>query len=132
MNVFTRIAEERIREDMDKGGFDDLPGRGRPLPRDDDALVPEELRMAYKVLKNAGYVPPEVADRKELVSIVEMLDGAGCRDEQERVRQIRKLAVLVARIGAQRGRSVILEEHDEYYRKAVRRVCLEQRKRNGG
>lgn len=54
------LAEKKIREAMACGEFDDLPGAGRPLELDDDRLVPEELRVAHRILKNAGIAPPEV------------------------------------------------------------------------
>ena len=54
------IAERRIAEAIANGDLDDLPGAGRPLELDDDPLVPEELRMAHRILKNAGYAPAEV------------------------------------------------------------------------
>ena len=50
-----RLAEERIKQAQDEGAFDALPGRGRPLALDDDAHVPEDLRMAWRVLKNADF-----------------------------------------------------------------------------
>ena len=55
------LAERRIAEAVANGELDDLPGAGQPLELDDDALIPEELRLAYRILKNAGYVPPEAA-----------------------------------------------------------------------
>lgn len=58
--MFDLIAERKIAEAIARGELDDLPGAGRPLDLTDDALIPEELRMAYRILKNAGYVPPEV------------------------------------------------------------------------
>ena len=54
------MAERKIAEAVANGELDNLPGAGKPLELDDDALVPEELRMAYRVLKNAGYAPAEV------------------------------------------------------------------------
>ena len=54
------IAEQRIAEAIENGDFDNLPGAGKPLELDDDSLVPEELRLAYRILKNAGFVPPEI------------------------------------------------------------------------
>ena len=54
------IAEQKIAEAIANGDFDDLPGSGKPLALDDDSLVPEELRLAYRILKNAGFIPPEV------------------------------------------------------------------------
>lgn len=58
--MFDLIAERKIAEAMERGDFDDLPGAGRPLDLSDDALIPEDLRMAYRILKNAGLVPPAV------------------------------------------------------------------------
>ena len=55
----------RIAEAMAEGAFDDLPGAGKPLALDDDTLVPEDLRVAYRILKNAGFLPPEVESRRE-------------------------------------------------------------------
>ena len=54
------IAERRIGEAVANGELDNLPGAGKPLALDDDALVPEEWRMAHRILKNAGYAPEEV------------------------------------------------------------------------
>ena len=54
------IAERRIAEAAANGELDNLPGAGKPLELDDDALVPEDLRMAHRILKNAGYAPEEV------------------------------------------------------------------------
>jgi hypothetical protein len=60
MFAFELIAERKIEQALARGELDDLPGEGRPLDLDDDALVPEDLRMAYRILKNAGYAPQEV------------------------------------------------------------------------
>ena len=63
------IAEQRIAEAVAKGELDGLPGEGRPLDLDDDAHVPQELRLAWRVLKNAGYVPPEVQTLNEIAQL---------------------------------------------------------------
>jgi hypothetical protein len=61
MFAFELIAERKIEEALARGEFDGLPGEGRPLDLDDDdALVPEDLRMAYRILKNAGFAPQGV------------------------------------------------------------------------
>lgn len=57
------LAERKLSEAVSRGELDDLPGAGRPLELDDDTLVPEDLRLAYRILKNAGFVPPEVEAR---------------------------------------------------------------------
>ena len=86
MDAISIIAEQRIREACERGDFDSLPGAGKPLELEDDSHIPEDLRMAYKLLKNAGYVPEEVLDRKEAQSIVDALEK--CGDEQEKIRQM--------------------------------------------
>jgi hypothetical protein len=65
------IAERVIQEAIARGELDDLPGTGRPLELDDDALVPEELRLAYRILKNAGYVPEEVRTAAKKLSLLD-------------------------------------------------------------
>ena len=62
---FEKIVEERIRNAQKMGEFDDLPGSGKPLVFEQDNLVPEELRLAYKILKNAGFLPLEIELKKE-------------------------------------------------------------------
>jgi hypothetical protein len=49
------LAEKKIAEAAERGELDGLPGAGRPLDLEDDALVPEEMRMARRILKNSGF-----------------------------------------------------------------------------
>jgi hypothetical protein len=119
VDAITWIAEQRIQEAAAQGAFDDLPGRGKPLILEDDAHVPPELRMAYKVLRNAGYVPDEVAERKEAESLLELL--AHCPDEREKLRQMRRLDVLLARIEQRRGHAVSLPGN-AYHAKLAERL----------
>jgi DnaJ-like protein len=67
------LAEQKIAEAIERGELDALPGAGRPLELDDDALVPEELRMAHRILKNAGYLPPELPERAKAARKLELL-----------------------------------------------------------
>ena len=86
------IAERKIAEAISRGELDDLPGQGRPLDLDDDALVPEDLRLAYRILKNAGFVPPEVQALNEIAEL-ERLAGLDSK-------AARKLALLRTKIEA--------------------------------
>ena len=88
MDIMATIAERKIREAMARGDLDNLAGAGNPLAMDEDLSgVPAEMRMAYKVLKNAGFVPPEVELRKEIVSLREML---GQLEDDEQRRSLRR------------------------------------------
>lgn len=60
MLVLELMAERKIAEAVSRGEFDGLPGAGRPLDLEDDALVPEDERMANRILRNAGFCPGEL------------------------------------------------------------------------
>jgi hypothetical protein len=99
--VFDQLVERRIAEAMAAGAFDDLPGTGRPLDLDDDRLVPEDLRVAYRILKNAGFLPPEVEARREAAGLRALLSAATGDADDEALRRARaKLALLEAAIEA--------------------------------
>jgi hypothetical protein len=101
MGFLTDLAEERIRMAMQEGAFDDLPGRGQPLDLGDDALVPEDMRLAYRVLKNAGYIPEELLLRREIADVEELLGQA--LDAEERRVASGRLALLRMRLATRRG-----------------------------
>jgi Domain of unknown function (DUF1992) len=91
------LVERRIAAAIARGEFDDLPGAGKPLPLDDDALVSEDLRIALRILKNAGFVPPELAQ----VSEVNQRLGALARQdlgEGERNASTRRLRALLIQL----------------------------------
>lgn len=70
-SVFGRIADEKIREAMKEGAFDDLPGRGAPIDLEGYFALPAELRMPFSILKSANCVPAEV----ELLRAVDKTRG---------------------------------------------------------
>ncbi|MBQ7609395.1 MAG: DUF1992 domain-containing protein [Desulfovibrionaceae bacterium] len=114
------IAEKRIAEAMDKGEFDNLPGRGKPLEIEDLSAVPEDLRMAYKILKNAGCLTPELEERKTITSTLELLEGL--TDERERLCGMQKLRLLIERSRARYKRDIRLEQDDPYYADVIARL----------
>ena len=80
MWLIDRLAEQHIREAQEKGELTDLPGEGAPLVLDDDSHVPPELRAGYRLLKNAGYLPPELGLRREALEINDLLQGLDLED----------------------------------------------------
>ncbi len=121
MDILATIAERKIREAMARGELDNLPGAGKPLAMDEDLSgVPEELRMAYKVLKNAGFVPPEVGLRKEVVSLREMLGTL--EDDEERRTLRRQLDFKLLKLNMMRKRPLDLDEFPEYRDKVIDRL----------
>ena len=85
----SRLAENRIREAMREGKFDRLPARGA-IDLEEYFKIPEDMRMAYSVLKSAGCVPEEV----ELLREVDRLEThlAAATDEPQRARLRREVA----------------------------------------
>jgi hypothetical protein len=87
---FTRIAENRIREAIAGGEFDHLSGAGQPLNLDEYFSTPEDLRMAFSLLKNANCAPVEVELFKEISRLEQAL--AECEDAVTRQELQRSLA----------------------------------------
>jgi hypothetical protein len=100
MSIFEILAEQRIADAIRRGELDNLPGAGRPLVFDDDPFVSGEQRMINRVLKNAGFTPPEVRLRKELADLREAL-ARHPEDEQRELLQ-RELNMVLLRLGALR------------------------------
>ena len=96
MHYLDHLAERRIAEAIERGELDALPGAGRPLAPEDDALVPPELRTAYRLLKNAGYVPPEVRCLREIGELERIVERSG--DAHLRSRAAKRLALLWERL----------------------------------
>jgi hypothetical protein len=104
-----KIAEQRIQEASERGELNDLPGQGEPLKLEDDSRVPEELRLAYKMLKTAGFTPPELDARKELMQVEDML--ANAPDEKTRYQAIKRLNYLTMKMGVLKPQSAALDDH---------------------
>ena len=119
MICFQKIAERRIIEAIREGAFVGLPGEGQPLKLEDDSHIPEDLRIAYKILKNAGFVPPEVAVRKEIANAEDIL--AGMEDTRAKYRQLKKLNFLIMKLNVLRRIPTSLEKTQRYEKKLVER-----------
>jgi hypothetical protein len=120
MDFFTRLAENRIKEAMEAGEFDDLRGKGQPLNLEEDSHIPPELRMAYKILKNADCLPPELTLRQEVVQLQDLV--AAMPDEAEKLKQMRRLNFLIMKLDMMRPVSPQLMEHELYTPKVLERL----------
>jgi hypothetical protein len=57
MDWVEKLAEQRIQEAEREGVFDNLTGQGKPLPPDPFFRLPEETRLAARVLTMCGCAP---------------------------------------------------------------------------
>jgi hypothetical protein len=117
---FEKIVEERIRRAFEAGEFDDLEGRGEPLALADDSAVPEELRLAFKILKNADCLPPEVELRKDIERTEDLI--AAMPDTVEKYRALKRLNFLIMKLNAMRRTSIGNEIPQRYALRAVERL----------
>jgi DnaJ homolog subfamily C member 28 len=67
------LVEQRIQDGIERGLFDNLPGAGKPLNLEEDALVPEDMRMAFRLLRSNGLAPLWVELNKEIRDDIERL-----------------------------------------------------------
>jgi len=117
MSLLDRLADAHIEAAAERGEFDDLEGAGKPLPRDDARDVPPELRAGYRLLKNAGYVPPEIEARREIRDIEDLLRTAATEGDPPRRLQ-RRLRWLETKLReSRRGRALLSDPH---YANAIR------------
>ncbi len=92
MWLLDQWVERHISDAQRKGEFENLPGSGKPLVLEDDSHIPPELRAGYRLLKNAGCLPPELEQRREAVELADLLKSV--RKEDPRHNEIsRKLAL---------------------------------------
>jgi len=117
---FEKIVEERIRKAQQLGEFDDLPGYGKPLALEDDSCVPEDLRVAYKVLKNADCLPPEIELKKEIRRTEDLLENM--QDTADKYRVVKKLNFLIMKLNTLRNSSVLFEMPQKYAEMVVERL----------
>jgi len=117
---FQKLIENRIKEAQKKGDFDNLPGSGKPISIEDDSHIPEDLRLAYKILKNANCVPPEIQLKKDIRKMEDMLENMS--DEKEKYRHIKKINFKIMQLNMMRKASPLLEDTEIYYNKVLEKT----------
>jgi hypothetical protein len=80
--AFERIVEAMIKEAMERGEFDNLPGKGKPIDLTEYFETPEEVRMANSILKAAGITPREMNLLMEIAELKQVL--AAMLDEKKK------------------------------------------------
>ena len=111
---FEKIVEDKIKNARKQGAFKNLPGSGKPLNLD-TTIVAEDLRIAYKILKNADFVPPEVDMLKEIKRTETLL--AGMEDTAEKYQTLKKLNFLILKLNTLRNTPMQFELPQRYEKK---------------
>lgn len=124
MDVFTLIAERKIQEAIREGLLDDLKGQGKPLVFEDENWVQEDLRMAYRVLKNANFIPPEIELKKEILNLMDLIRTLD--DDETRLRRLREMNYKIMKFNMLRNTPLDLEAFPEYENRIVAKLTREE------
>lgn len=127
---FESIVEERIRKAQEKGAFDNLPGAGRPLNLTQDQHIPEDLRLPFKILKNADCLPPEIEMKKEIQRTETLL--ANMPDTAQRYKIIKKLNYLIMKVNATRSGNIQFDIPQHYVSGVTDRLASKGDKKCAG
>ncbi|WP_116475496.1 DnaJ family domain-containing protein [Zobellella maritima] len=95
MWLIDKLAEQAIDKARREGQLDNLPGEGKPQQLEDDSQVPEQLRAGYRLLKNGGFLPPELEARKEYLALHELLETVEAPQKAELQRRLRQLELIL-------------------------------------
>ncbi len=117
MEFFTKIAERRILEAIENGEFENLEGQGKPIIFEDETWIPEDLRMAYRFLKNSNCIPPELEMRNEIINMSALMNTID--DDKERLKKIRELNFKLLKINLTRKKPLSFEDFPEYEGKFI-------------
>ena len=78
------------------------------------------MRLAFRILRNAGYVPEEVTLRRQISDLQSVIVDPP--DASEKLRALKRLDFLRAELAAKRGHESVSDVKSEYRRKLVRKM----------
>ena len=120
MDILAVIAEQNILEAIAQGEFDCLENAGKSIVLDDLPWVPDDIRMSYRVLRNAGCLPPELELRNEIISLRCLLRTID--DDLDRTKKLRELNFKLMKLSELRGKPFLFEDFPEYEEKLRQRL----------
>ena len=129
MLLADRLVEEKIKIAVRQGAFDDLPGQGKPLLPEDNSAIPAELRAGYRILKNAGFLPPELELGNEIRELEHLLNKVEIDGEQQAIRS--RLSLLRARLEARGHQPNLLLRENEYRCRVIEKIAHHQNRKSG-
>ena len=78
-----KFIDEQIKRAIAAGEFDNLPGKGKPIDLSAYFETPEDLRMAFSILKSNNIVPEEVEMLREIEALKKRLEASA--DEEQKI-----------------------------------------------
>ncbi|SIT83583.1 DnaJ family domain-containing protein [Edaphobacillus lindanitolerans] len=107
------LIEDAIRKAREEGKFEHLPGRGKPLPKDEFEHLPADIRMAVRILKNSGYDDEAMFVQKEMTELGSRINHAPADTKTELEaaynKQMKKMNSLLSKKGVSTNSSAFKE-----------------------
>lgn len=100
--LIDKLAEQHIQEAIKEGLLDDLAGKGEPIELEDETFIPDTLRMGYHLLKNAGFLPVELEQRKDALALCDLIGSLneGSPEAADAVHKLKQLELKMRIKGA--------------------------------
>ncbi len=119
-SAIQRLVEEKILKAQTEGVFDNLPGKGKPLRSEPGPRVSSTLRVSYKILRNAGILPPELELRREIGNLRDLLS---CVDDEGELRElVKELNEKILAYNVMSGRTMAGEIQQVYGEKLAEKL----------
>jgi len=99
-----KFIDDRIKQAISEGEFDNLPGRGKPVDLRSYVETPEDLRMCYSILKQGNFVPEEVALLQEIEELKDQRKASADETERARLTKTINERTLIFRTALERRR----------------------------
>lgn len=97
------IVEDLIKKAQRDGQFDNLPGAGKPLPPDEFAHYPEDIRMVMRILKNSGHDDEAQFVKEEMSDLQNQMKKATQREKTELEQQYNQRLTQLNRMLSKKG-----------------------------
>jgi DnaJ homologue, subfamily C, member 28, conserved domain len=82
-----KFVEDQVRKAIEAGEFDNLAGKGKPIDLKAYFDTPEDLRMAYSILKSNNFLPEEVEILKEIEARKKRLESCTNEEQKDKLRK---------------------------------------------
>lgn len=66
MSRLESMTEKMLREAIENGELDDLPGKGEPIDLRENPFEDPDMRTTHRLLRNAGFAPAWIEERKDI------------------------------------------------------------------
>ena len=120
MLIFEKIAEEKIKNWIEKEDFSKNKFYRKKVDNTDYFKVPETLRIAYHILKNANVLPKELQLKSEIIELRDMLEEI--TDEDEFIKKLRKFQNLIIEYNIVSHKKITIKNQEFYTKKLMKKL----------